>query len=65
MIIYLVMCKLKRAFLIGNLWSITDSDADLMTMHLMKKINDLSKEQDLNILTYQSYEASKYFKKNV
>lgn len=59
------MCKLKRAFLIGNLWSITDSDADLMTIHLMKKINDLSKEQDLNILTYESYEASKYFKKNV
>lgn len=38
------MCKLKRAFLIGNLWSITDSDSDLMTMHLMKKINVLCKE---------------------
>ena len=30
------MCFLKRAIVIGSLWSITDGDTDLMTFELMK-----------------------------
>ncbi len=38
------------SFVIGNLWSITDKDADLMTIDILNKLDKVSKTRDIKIL---------------
>ena len=51
------MCKLKRAIVIGSLWSITDGDADLMTFEFMKVLDKVYQKRELEELIKGIYKA--------
>lgn len=63
------MCFLIRNIVIGNLWSVTDRDADLLTIDFLKKLTSKKNYDDNlernNDIIIASKDVQVFFKKNL
>ena len=54
-----VMCKIISVCFIGNLWSVTDKDSDIITTDIINRLDDVAKNGEMRHMIKVVSEARK------